>query len=189
MREPKLKLEITDWSNLDKDAFKFYFDQAEKRLSAALSVADRATQRAFSILTGLIPLITLLLATLTKHYYLNDQVKFPVLEACWTALVFSFVVLGLLMKVIHPRKNHQLGSEPKHLANPAYFDNPHYPPPNAYIVSLREEIQDFQNRIEETEAQNVTRIRLIRISLYLLSAGFAAYTILLSIKALAHLGA
>jgi hypothetical protein len=191
----------TDWNTLDKDTFRFYFDQAEKRLKSTLEVAEKATQRAYSLLIGLVPLMTVLVSTLSQYYFYTPTktvstttktitittsvlTTSPILViACWVALILSFSVLTIAFMVIFPRSAHQLGREPKALARPDYFENPEFKGIACYILNLVDELEDYQRRINFMEKQNEKRVWLTKCALLIIASGFFLYTLLLIISA------
>lgn len=161
-----------DIKNLDKDAVKFIFESGEKRLKHLLEVSDRTTNRAFTILSGLIPLVAFLLSVLYKHYFggAAGLLAAELFWLSWLSLVAALAAMILLTLIVFPRSMHQLGREPKKLLTVDLLQHEYYT--DSYKLLLYIESEELQGRIDYMQRQSNRRVRLFKAALMII-AGYA----------------
>ena len=158
---------IKDLNLLNKDAAKFVFESAEKRLKHLLEVSDRTTNRAVAVVTALIPLTAFLLTTLYKHYWggIESLLEDKMILLVWASIVVCLISLVLFGIVIFPRNMHQMGREPNQLFTEEFLEDEYYQDELQYKSYLVSETEDFQGRITFMQVQNNRRIKLFKWAL------------------------
>lgn len=169
--------DIQDWTKLTKDIVLFYLTQAESNLKSCLELSDRITTRAFSLLTIIIPIITLTLGYLLKQI-IEGNANYWLLLISITCLIISFVCLYFLVKLIFPRGWMPLGRQPNEIFTSHMVDND-LDQDKKYIAIVMGEIECIQTKIDYNKLQNNKRLKYLKIVLVLISTAFVIVMIFL----------
>lgn len=168
--------DIKDWTLVTKDIVTFYLSQAESCLKMSLEVHNIITLRAFTILSILIPTITLSIG-----YLLKQPNKHTVIAAI--ALVAGVLCLVPLIILIFPRLWMQLGRQPKDFFTSTVIDTEvSLPPDHLYVGIVMNEIENIQDKISFNERSNYRRLKLLKIVFIIIAGAFLAIVSKLAIQ-------
>lgn len=155
------RTDIKDWSKINKDLINFYLNQAESELKASLDVHDKVTQRAFTILTILIPILSLSFGYLIRQISEHNTDKFLLVIAiiCLIAVIFA---LYNLIRLIFPRHWMIIGRQPKEIFVSSLVDNDTLTPEQLHIGIVMGEIENIQYKIDSNWIQNEERLKILK---------------------------
>lgn len=158
------------FEQIDKDAARFVFESAEKRLKNILETSDKTTTRAYSILTATIPLLAILFTALFKHHFGDAQSHLSglLLTVSWITVIVCLVSSAMMLRVAFPRDMQQIGREPKLLFTPEMLTHDYYQHEKQLKLFLIYEMQDIQQRICFMQGQSNIRVGLFKKAIYLL---------------------
>ena len=162
--------DIQDWTKLTKDTVNFCLSQAELSLKSSIEASDRISTRAFSILTVVIPIITLSIGYLFKQITEHNADNY-ILSLAIFCLFFCFMSLFFLIRIIFPRNWMSLGGQPKEIFTSNMLDND-FEPELKFIAIVMGEIQAIQLKIDFNRASNYKRLNYLKAVIWILSITF-----------------
>jgi hypothetical protein len=143
---------------IDLDLANFILDAGEKSLKHTIDIADKTTNRAFTVVLILIPVISTVIGLLINS--LKGTEKFRSLDCIFLSIliILMAITLGFLFKLVFPRLFMVLGREPKDIITPGMLMNDLEDKKKLLAFKLNE-IKNCQNRISYNRIQNAKRIR------------------------------
>ena len=167
--------DIQDWTKLTKDTVNFCLSQAELSLKSSVETSDRITTRAFSILTIVIPIVSLSIGYLFKQIIDHTTDKYILIAAIF-ALFSCFLSLFYLIRIIFPREWMSLGGQPKEIFTSNMLDN-EFSSELKYVALVMGEIQAVQTKIDFNKLSNYKRLDYLKAVIWILSMTFLVITI------------
>ncbi|MES2454004.1 MAG: hypothetical protein V4594_00610 [Bacteroidota bacterium] len=158
--------------HIDRDMAQFVLEQADKSLKHTIDIADKATNRAFTLLLIYLPVTSTLVGILINE--IKESHKFRILDIYFlgSLVVVCMVALLALIRLIFPRASMVLGREPKDILTNDMLQNS-LTAENKLKAFHLNEIKNYQARITYNREQNAKRIALI--STILKWTGIAAF--------------
>lgn len=147
--------ENIDWKLIPIEVYKFYFEQAEKRLNEELADSEKITNRVYAMLGFLVPTISVIISLFLKFESLKTITQVVICIAIFLCASAFLIVQKLLLK----RPIYKSGTEPKDIFNLTFYsycnvDN------QKYLKALYfSEIEQTQHKITENYKINYNRIR------------------------------
>ena len=167
--------DIQDWTKLTKDTVNFCLSQAELSLKSSIETSDRITTRAFSILTIVIPIVSLSIGYLFKQIIDHTTDKYILIAAIF-GLFSCFLSLLFLIRIIFPRDWMSLGGQPKDIFTSNMLDN-EFSPELKYVAIVMGEIQAVQYKINFNQSSNFKRLDYLKAVIVILSITFFCITV------------
>ncbi|MBU1759227.1 MAG: hypothetical protein KKB19_00100, partial [Bacteroidetes bacterium] len=160
----KFKIEITDWTNIDLVNAKFILSEAKDFCKYQNDNSDKITNRAFSILSILLPIVATLIIFIVKEKStptFSDDLVFKLLSF---VVIVLLIIMFFLSQVVFPRMFMPLGREPKDLCSSDFLGTT-LKKENAQIALVLNEIEATQLKINYNKKQNLTRTTKLKWSL------------------------
>ncbi len=160
MRKETWKTDITDKQYLPIEVYKFVFEQAQLRLSTLIEDGIHITNRCYALIGILIPIISLLGASIIKTSSNFTCESIPLIGLILIALLSSLTCLNLIYKCIKPRKEKYVGIEPKDIfiKNQLEFESG-FSSENMIKEMYYNEMENLQSRISKTAQSNNERVK------------------------------
>lgn len=174
------RTDIQNWTRINKDLINFYLNQAEAELKASLDVHDKVTQRAFTILTILIPVLSISFGYLIRQMSEHNADKFLLVIAI-LVLIAASVALFFLIQLIFPRQWMILGRQPKEILISAAVDsNDELTPEQLYVGIVMGELENIQYKIDYNWAYNIQRLKILKTVIWIISSSvFVVITLII----------
>ena len=160
--------ESIDWTKINVHAAEFILSQAEKLLAERNETAKRTTERGYTLLGILIPVITIMIGVFCSSLSVEkEKINIIIVQNSGLAILFLLLSMFVLIYLILPYNYMCMGREPKHLATKDFLTEKSF----QHLALLLTEIEDIQMRISKTECYNTVRLRLLNISLIIILIG------------------
>lgn len=173
------RTDVQEWTKINKDLINFYLNQAESELKSSLDVHDKITQRAFTILTILIPVLSISFGYLIHQISGHNTDKF-ILVIAIAALFAAMVALFNLIRLIFPRQWMVMGRQPKEIFISAVIDNnKELTPEQLHIGIVMREIEDIQYKIDYNWEHNETRLKTLKRVIWIIASSLFVITLLI----------
>ncbi|GAA5220606.1 hypothetical protein [Membranihabitans marinus] len=176
------KLELPDWKKANLKSLEFIHTKANEAFNYTTNVADKISSRAFTFISILIPILTLIISFVIKLLYVQNE---PIPRCFLTNVIFIcllFVIsfFGLIF-IIYPKKFMHAGREPKELSDAQFIQNQNLNTEEQYLALLIGEIEGLQKKITVNERINNDRICMLKTVLtFLLIAFFCSIVVIFS---------
>lgn len=164
------ELPIEDWQSISIEYAELALSNAEKVLAETAKIAEKVTDRAYRLITVIVPLLILDLAYLLNiNNYSKTVEESILLYACLISFCFLSFPIYLIVKVILPYNVFIPGCNPQKSLS-LIFLNPDYSPEEQKLAFLINQCEVYQSAIEANTNQNITRIFASTFCIYWLLA-------------------
>lgn len=162
---------------IDGNLAGFIIEHADKSLRHTIEVADKATNRAFTLLLILLPITSTFIGLLVNE--IKEKHKYRTLDLYFFGIliIICLTALGMLVKLIFPRDSMVAGREPKDILTNEMLQN-ELSAEKKLLAFKFNEIKNYQFRITYNRQQNAQRIS--SISHILRWTGIAAFTAIIT---------
>jgi hypothetical protein len=176
------RTDIKDWTTLTKDLVNFYLAQAEACLKMSLEVHNIITLRAFTILSVLIPSITLSIGYLLMQPGQEPGISFPTIISI-IGLSAAVICLVPLIILIFPRLWMQLGRQPKDFFTSEVVETETpLTSEQLYVGIVMNEIENIQYKIDFNDRSNSRRLKLLKSVIIIIALAFLTVIATLAIQ-------
>ena len=167
------KLSLENWEGTNVESLKYILQEAQKNLSHTLKENDKLTARGFTLLSIIIPIVSLSLAFLLKDILdAEGQVHHIMRYFVLGTLIILTFCLFFLIRVIFPRNIMYDGREPIDIA-PEFLESNELSQEQLYPALLIGEIEVFQQKIDWNNKQNFRRIKQLKTTIWVISCTLA----------------
>jgi hypothetical protein len=83
---------LKNWENVDKEVYKFCFEQSEKQLKDILDDSEKITSRTYTLIGILIPVLSVCVGLILKSVLLKSKIDF----VGWICVI-SILILGVCL--------------------------------------------------------------------------------------------
>jgi hypothetical protein len=163
-------LKISDWTKSNVKSLEFIHSKANEAFSYTTNVADKISSRAFTFISILVPIISLIIGLL------GNQIVEPTKSIPSTVLIVALIIcvpsvlsLGALIWMIFPKKFMHAGREPKNIAIPQVIQDDSFTQDEQYLALLIGEIEGLQKKISTNEELNNKRLKILKWVLRIIS--------------------
>jgi len=153
----KIDFNKIKWSKIDREKADFFYNEAIARLESIHKNNDSITNKALSMLSFSVPVLTALIGYFILQW---GAVSFQLRSVSVCSIVFLFAILILLLFVLLPKGFSSAQGEPS-----SYFTDDYYL--NSMLDILKGNIQALQQSIDEDMAVQKNRATLFRIAVVL----------------------
>ena len=183
------RIELKNWKTANLESLKFILEHGLEHLEQTVEISNKITARAFTILSVLIPVLSVMLGILFNYQFEKTENMPPEgLMIVSVILIFPLLYcLVLLIRLIFPRLIQPLGRPPAELDDPDYLENPEYNKNQQYLLMIINEIDNCQNKIAFNDASNTKRIKLFKTALWVIVITLALATFLLILSSLSSI--
>lgn len=168
------KPKLTDWKKLNLDSLQFILDQAHRHLAFNTDIAAKITDRAFSLILFLFPMLSACIVALvlpsTRHGLGSVLSIFMGL----LGMGLSYCTFSLLT-LIFPRLSLPPGRQPSKLTESRFLENPVWDAPVTHKFLILDALTNIEAAIVFHQAQNSTRLARLRLVMRVMS-GLLAFT-------------
>lgn len=175
----KFTLPTTNWENIPLENALFILNEGKDIINGLAERSNRITERAFSIINLLIPIILALIG-ISFNASIKSSLPGVIFLGLITAICSLILVVVKLGNIITPRLYHMSGREPKEISTNKLLglsENPQ----NSYLALILIEIEHTQEKIEYNKNVNVSRSKTLKECIRIVAATLSAATILLLI--------
>lgn len=167
MDDNSWKIEPEYKKKIEAELADFILEQGEKALRHTIDIADKTTNRAFTIVLILLPIISTVIALLVNAMKSPD--KYQTLDICFFSILLFMCSLSLfyLVKLVFPRFFMTFGREPKDIIVREMLEND-LSPEKKLLAFKFNEIKNCQSKIDYNKCQNSKRILVLSRILKLL---------------------
>lgn len=148
---------LKNWENVDKDVYKFCFEQAEKRLKDVLDDSEKITSRTYALIGILIPVLSVCVGIVLKSLVLKSGMGF-----LGTISIISILILGgclfFLASIIKERDVWFSGTEPQDILLSHYVEVDTLENDEPVKYMYLSEMEQIQHKIESNKTVNEQRI-------------------------------
>jgi hypothetical protein len=148
---------LNDWETINKDAYKFCFEQSEKRLKEILDDGEKITIRTYTLIGIIIPLLSVTLGVFFKS--IGGRKEFSSIEIVCIA---STLILGgcvfYLSKLIRARKIWYSGTQPMDIVQSQYLEKKDWTDEEGLKYLYLSEMEMIQDKITNNKNENEKRI-------------------------------
>ena len=167
MIPPKFTIDITEWKTVNIESAKYILHESNTYLKYQVDSTDKITNRAFSILTLLIPITSVIVA-----FFINEKYKPVYCDRSLNILLLIVLValisiMFFLGKLVFPRLFMPLGREPRVIAIQDFLINA-----DSYLALVLAEIETAQERMDYNEIEIAARVKTLKNSMISLWAIF-----------------
>lgn len=167
-------LNLEYWNETNPETLKYVLQEAQLNLDHTLAENDKLTARAFTLVSIIIPVLSLAIGYMVKDMANTLEERHALLEfLSLIAMSVLSYVLFLLIKIIVPRNIMYSGREPKELVTVDNLQSNELSHSDLYISMLISEVEWFQARIEHNDYQNELRIEKLNTAINAISITIA----------------
>lgn len=155
------KPEFKNWKNVETKAYEFIYEEALKMATHELDVSKRITERAFSLILFIFPMMTLICGLLIFPEVgpkMSIHLKILGVIIC---LIFAGS-LFILIDVIFPRQSKGLGRLPQQLSTSTHLEHKGWNSEETYKFLLRTQLIAYNDNILFNLKQNNERAKKIK---------------------------
>lgn len=150
-----MEIESSNWKTINLPSLEFILREAQTRISFTNDVSSRISNRAYSILTILITLLSVFIGLISSKYQMMNSFVFLLL----LSLVIAFMVaMSLLVSLISPRQFYPSGRIPSELNKEKFYHGD-----DALRLLLINELTNCDSIIRSNNDINEKRARLLKI--------------------------
>lgn len=161
--------DLKDWENVNLDAYKFIFDQGEKRLSQILDESEKITSKAYTLIGIVIPILSLAIGYLIERH---EVIYKPLLYILSGVIIIISLCLILLWILIRRRNIWYLGTEPQLIATSAYLESVDLQDEETVKCLYLDGLTHIQAKITSNKEVNRKRITIFSTCLSLILVSF-----------------
>lgn len=173
-------LELGNWTEANIQSLELIHRKANDAFDYTINVAEKISARAFTFISILIPIISLIIGLLGKQLFEQDAAPSSLLISVMLLLCIpALSSLAALIWLIFPRKFMGRGREPQHLADAVFIQTDDYSKAEQYTALLIGEIEDLQHKIHYNDQINFRRIRILKWVLWVISISLFSSLLLL----------
>ncbi|MCB0768075.1 MAG: hypothetical protein KDB96_16980 [Flavobacteriales bacterium] len=174
-----------DWKKAHLGNMLHALDQGEKRLEYSCAVAQRIGQRAFVIITLLMPMLSVLLYLLVTLAQGGKVKDFPLsIGALMLFVAPVLVMLGYAVWIMFPRSRFAEGRFPSETMSADRLVHEEYDQDKLRKAMVSEELEFLDLSIRKNEAQNATRQKHLKRLIIALCCWFLVTVVCLTVLAL-----
>lgn len=164
MKTENFKIPVTDWTNVKIENAKFVLAEAKDNLKYLDDQSSRISNRAFSILTVLVPITGALIAFVVGQIMKEAIQSAFIIWYVISIIVCLIAIMFLLGRLVMPRKFMSLGRPPKDICNDDMLGLS-LSKELSMVAIVMNEIENCQQKIEYNEIQNDKRTKLLSRSM------------------------
>jgi hypothetical protein len=150
---------LKNWELVNKDVYKFCFEQAEKRLKDVLDDGEKITNRAYTLIGILIPVLSVFVGVLLKNFSSKTVFDFVSILSLLGIVVLG-ICLFLLSRLIKVREVWFSGTEPQDIILSHYLEIDSLTEDESLKYMYLSEIESIQHKIDQNKLANEQRIRI-----------------------------
>lgn len=148
---------LKDWEKVNKDVFEFCFNQAEKRLKEVLHDSEKITDRIYTLIGIVTPLLSICVGVVLKHIIEKTKFDFIVYLSVVCVIVLGGCVWQLT-KAVSARNNWLSGTEPRNILQTEYVEIKSLVDDEPIKYMYLSELEAIQYKIDQNQIVNVKRI-------------------------------
>lgn len=148
---------LKNWENVNKDVYKFCFEQSEKRLKDVLDDSEKITSRTYSLIGILIPVLSVCLGIVLKSILMKSEFGF-IGGICIISILILGVCLFFLASIIKKREVWFSGTEPQDILLSHYVEIDTLVDDEPLKYMYLSEMEQIQHKIESNKSSNEKRI-------------------------------
>ncbi|MDQ3110126.1 MAG: hypothetical protein M3R17_09540 [Bacteroidota bacterium] len=157
--------DIKEWQNISIDVYKFCYQQGEERLNTLISDGEKITNKCYTLIGLLLPVLSICLGMLIK------DISKPILSLEVILSIIAVIILGgcvfYLTKLIRSRPGYPSGIEPEKIFCAAQLEFEGLEEEEKLLKSVYyNEMQHIQYKIEKNRTSNAARIATFDKVLY-----------------------
>jgi hypothetical protein len=168
-------IDVVGWQQANIKSLRLMVDEANLRLAHQDTISARTSDRAYTLINILIPIIAVLLSLMLGIIPLDERGLLDHLTDTGLVVVFTpvFFALAALIVVVRPGVQYPPGRSPRESFHPGFLrqelqiDDPDPGPP--FRSMLLNQLEHMQAEIEKNDQRNRARIRWLGIAIYTLS--------------------
>lgn len=164
------KLELSDWTKANLKSLELIHSKANEAFDYTTNVADKISSRAFTFISILVPIISLIIGLLGNQLYgQNEPIPQTVLVVAFIICIPSAMSLAALIWMIFPKRFMHAGREPKKISIPQVIQDDSFTKEEQYLALLIGEIEGLQKKISTNEKINNKRLEILKWVLRIIS--------------------
>lgn len=162
----KFKIVSPDWTKIDVANAKFILQEAKDYLKCQEDNSQRITNRAFTILSILIPILTALLVFIVQQK-IHPSFNFGFVVFLCCSVIALMMVMFLLAKIVFPGYFFTVGRPPRDLCIPEFLGFG-IETELAHLALILNEIEANQYKIDCNGAQIIQRTNRLKFAMIVL---------------------
>lgn len=156
----KWEIDIIDWEKVPLDAYKLCFEQGQKRLETIINDGEKITNRSYSIITLMIPVLTICLGIIIN----SIKKGFGSIEVIVSIIVIAVMCFCFyqLSKLILPRREFSNYIEPIEIVNSKRLEPTDLTEDEIIKSIYFNEMTNIQEKIDQNKITNQSRIKIFK---------------------------
>lgn len=157
------RLTSDEFGILDQKLVEWYYNQAFARHNDLVRTETVITERAYSLLTIYLAILTASVGYILTHLTVKDDLA--ITAGSLAIIVFSTIAIGYIYQVIKPRPVYLSGKDPDKFNIALYLEYFKEYPENQFNQVVCDELRDLQNKIDKQENLNLKRVHFTNLSI------------------------